>query len=189
MAQYYYFVASLPSLVFSAPPSVTQEWFVEESARNLESNDHAELVALLDSRIDDVTTEFSRQWLSGDRQLRNAVAKNRALSRGIDEKKYIKQHVGFRVDAEAAVSDAYSRANPKERELALDRYRWSLADELSLESAFGLAAVLAYAVKLRISQRWQPLTSKIGREKLDELIEIVGVSSREVSGWSGLSQV
>jgi hypothetical protein len=49
--------------------------------------------------------------------------------------------------------------------------------------------VLAYAVKLGINERWQALTPERGRERFDEAVGLVGVSSQELSGWAGLAQL
>lgn len=188
-AQYYYLVASLPSLGFSVPAPVEMTAFVEECNRQLGPADQAELEHLLAGRRDQVSTSFSRNWLDGDSQLRNAIVRQRALRLGIEERKFLATHDGFRVDAEDAVNDAFSRANPMERELALDRYRWHLADELSAGDAFGLSAVLAYGIKLKVQERWRDLTQEKGRERLEDLVGMVGVSSEEVAGWGGLAQL
>lgn len=188
-AQYYYLVASLPGLVFSAPASLNHAAYIEECRRHLLPADWNELDALVGGRRTDVATRFSREWLNSEGQLRNAIARTRALRMGVDEKKYIRDHEGYRMDVEAAVDDAYSRPNPLERELALDRFRWNLADELSASDPFGLAAVLSYAVKLGINEHWQSLTPERGRERLEECVGVVGVSSQELSGWAGLAQL
>jgi len=188
-SRYYYLIASLPALVFSQPAAMSRAGFIAECEQQLDGSDLAEVTALLDARLEDVHRDFSRAWLHADRQLRNAVVRARALRLGVDEKKFLQSHEGFRVDAEAAVSDAFSRANPLERELALDRYRWNLADELSAGDPFALPALLAYAVKLALNEHWRALTPELGRERFEEMVELVGVSAQEVSAWSGLSQV
>jgi len=187
--QYYYLVASLPGLIFSAPASVSRAVILEECRRHLSPADMAELDALVGARRLEVSMRFSREWMNSEGQLRNAIARTRALRAGVDEKKYVKDHEGYRMDVEAAVDDAYSRVNPMERELALDRFRWNLADELSAGDPFGLSAVLSYAVKLGINERWQSLTPEAGQQRLEEMVGIVGVSSQELSGWSGLAQM
>ncbi|HMO50731.1 MAG TPA: DUF2764 family protein [Kiritimatiellia bacterium] len=188
-AQYYYLVSSLPGLTFSSPAALSRAAFVEACRSQLAEPDLAEVAAVIDGRRDDLRTEAGRVWIDADRQLRNAIVRQRALRLGVDEKKHLKEHQGFRVDAEDAVSDAFSRANPLERELALDRFRWNLAEELALSDPFGLPAVLAYAVKLEINEHWQSLTAEKGRDRLEEMLEVVGVSSEEAAGWGGLAQL
>jgi len=187
--QYYYLVSSLPGLAFFTPVPITRAVFFETCRGSLNAAGMEELEAVLEGRREDVKTGFGSAWLDGDRQLRNAIARQRALRLGVDEKKHLKEHHGYRVDAEDVVSDAYSRANPLERELALDRYRWNLADELSQADPFGLSTLLAYAVKLEINAHWQSLTPEKGRDRLEEMLEVVGVSSEEAAGWGGLAQL
>ena len=189
ITQYYYLVSSLPGQVFSAPAAMDRHVFVDECRRILVDQDRLEFDALMEGRIDDVRTPFGRSWIDSDRQMRNAIARARAIRSGVDEKKYIREHGGFRVDIESAVDDAYSRPNPLERELALDRFRWNLADELSRHDPFGLATILAYGVKLEINAHWQSLTPEGGAASLERLVGVVGVSSEEVSGWAGLAQL
>lgn len=186
---YYYLVASLPALAFAAPGEMSCDAFVALCGEHLSVADHAELTALLAGRYDEVRTEFSRGWLDADRQVRNASVRARALRLGVDEKRFLREHRGFRVAAETAVNEAFARAHPLDRELALDRFRWNLADEWSLGEPFSLEAVLAYGMRLAINERWRGLTPERGRERFDEMVDVVGVSSQEVSAWSGLSQV
>lgn len=187
--QYYYLVASLPWLTFSLPARLTKKDFLDECRRQLRPVDMAELEALLDGRRADVKTDFSRGWLDGDTQLRNAIARQRAQRLGVEEKKFLKEQEGFRMDATAAVNDAFSRANPLERELALDRYRWRLAEEMKASDIFGLSAVLAYGVMLSINEHWRSLTPELGKNRFEDLVGIVGVSADEVAGWGGLGQL
>lgn len=188
-SRYYYLIASLPALVFSQPAAMSRVAFMAECGQHLDGADLAEVTALLDGRLDGVRSDFSRSWLHADRQLRNAVVRARALRLGVDEKKFLQDHEGFRVDAEAAVNEAFSRPNPLERELALDRYRWNLADELCAGDPFALPALLAYAVKLALNEHWRALTLELGRERFEAMVDTVGISAQEVSAWSGLSQV
>jgi hypothetical protein len=69
------------------------------------------------------------------------------------------------------VADAFTRTNPLEQEAELDRARWSQADELALTAPFGFAGVFAFAIKLRIAERWAGLDDSAGQSKVEEFIE------------------
>ena len=56
------------------------------------------------------------------------------------------------------------------REQALDRCRWHVVEELALPDPFGLAAVLAFAIKLRIAERWAALNETVGERKVEDFI-------------------
>ena len=63
-----------------------------------------------------------------------------------------------------------AKANPLAREMGMDAARWKFVDDLALADAFGLSAVLAFAVKLRLVARWATLEEEAGRERLEELV-------------------
>jgi hypothetical protein len=60
--------------------------------------------------------------------------------------------------------------DPLERELLLDRHRWALLDEAASQPAFGVQAVFAYALKLRIVEKWTALSERRG---LDVALQVV----------------
>jgi hypothetical protein len=76
------------------------------------------------------------------------------------------------------VTDAFTRINPLEQEAELDRARWVLADDLALTEPFGLAGILAFAVKLRIAERWAGFDEEKGRKNVEELI-LASAESRQ----------
>jgi len=188
-AQYYFLVASLPGLSFSAPAPVTRAYFLHECQQHLSGNDFAELSAVLEHREEEARSAFARDWFNCNRQMRNAIVHQRASRLAVEGGKYCRAHSGYRMDLEVAVTEAFARANPLEREMALDRVRWNLADELNGGDVFGLTALLSYGIKLSILARWQSLSAEKGQERLDETVGVVGVSSEEVAGWSGLAQM
>jgi hypothetical protein len=52
--------------------------------------------------------------------------------------------------------------DPRDRELTLDRLRWALLDELAVAAPFGLQAVLAYGLKLRLAEKWAAMDETEG---------------------------
>ena len=71
---------------------------------------------------------------------------------------------------ETAVRDAFTRDNPLECELVLDRCRWFILDEIAFADRFGFGAVLTFGVKLQIVQRWQGYSEEKGREEFDNFV-------------------
>lgn len=191
--KYGYFAASLPSLAFGEPVPMEMEGFVAECRRQLETVDADEVAALASGAPAPTETPsaFFREWRQGMIQLRNAIVRARAPRQPspVDEKKYLRDHEGYRVWLEDGVQDAFSRATPLEREQALDRLRWAFADELSRSAPFDLPAILAYTVKLAIGLRWQAMTPEQGEQNLDELLNAVMTTSDEVKGWMALASM
>ncbi|MBP7829605.1 MAG: DUF2764 family protein [Kiritimatiellae bacterium] len=167
----YYLVASLPTLVLGDPLPLDAEAFRAACANMLDDSEMAELTLMLEDRVDEASSGFAKAWLNADRQLRNAVARVRAGRRSAEVRSFLREHEGYDVGIEKAVTDAYTRPDPLERELFLDRYRWQRLDDLAREEPFGFAAVLAYALKLRLSARWAGLNDEAGAARLTELLK------------------
>lgn len=172
MTQYYFLVASLPMLALGTPPPITMEEFQSRCQSALSSSDLSELETVLGEDLLPGKSEFSQEWYRRETQLRNAVVRVRGGRLGVEPKNYLREHSGFDVSIEKAVTDAYTKPNPMERELALDRSRWQIADEIALSQPFSLSSVLAYAVKIKIAYRWEKLSEEAGQERLKELITL-----------------
>lgn len=167
----YYLVASLPTLALGEPPSWPPGEMIARCASMLDDAQLAELRLVLDGRESEAASEFARRWLHADTQLRNAVARVRAARHSLEAQPYLREHEGFDVSLEKGVTDAYAKPNPLERALELDRLRWKLLDSLVLDEPFSFAAVLAWAVKLRMVERWAALTEEEGRKRFEALVE------------------
>ncbi|MCX7819889.1 MAG: DUF2764 domain-containing protein [Kiritimatiellae bacterium] len=175
--KYAYFAASLPALVFNSPPPMSVEQFRAAAARLLTPADRATLDALLEGAPSE--HPFVAEWRARDTQLRNAVARARAAAAGIEARPFLHEHTGWDVALERSVMDAMGRPTPLERELELDRCRWHLAEDLARFRPFDLEGVLAYALKLRILERWSRMDADAGRRRLSEWVE------RAVRGTAG----
>lgn len=167
---YYYLISSLPELKMDEPPVVSQEQFRFQCQGILDEDGMHDLDKVLTGDNSDIRSPQAAQWLAADTQLRNAVARTRAARLNIDAIGFIKDHTGARMDIELAVRDAYSRDNPLERELALDKCRWFILDELALADRFGLGAVIAYGARLQIVERWNGYNETAGREGFEKFI-------------------
>lgn len=171
MGAYPYLVASLPTLSLEAPPPFTPEEFRFQCQGVLSGADLAELDLVLAGRAEQGRTAFARAWAAADAQIRNAVARTRAAKLGVEAKEYLRAHPGYVVWLDREVAAALSRANPQVRELELDAARWTFVDNLARADAFGLPAVLAFAVKLMLVSRWATMDETVGRERLEELVD------------------
>jgi hypothetical protein len=169
---YHYLVASLPTLTFGAPHPFSSREFFSRCAGVLKTDDLAILEAVQQGHAAS-GSRFAEAWTARETQLRNAVARSRGTRLGIDSRAFQREHSGYDVALAQAVTDALAQHTPLEREQVLDRCRWRLADELALDDPFGLGVVLAFAVKLRIAERWAGLTEAVGQRTLDEMIQTI----------------
>ena len=164
---YYYFMASVPALRLGAPPALAFADFRNDCRRLLPAGDLRELDAFLEGDREEAKSPWALAWIDADRQLRNALAHARAPRWRADPNEHTQEHGGYRREVEAAVTRAFNRASPLERETELDEFRWGLLEEIALAGPYGLPGVLAYAGQLRIAERWAGLQPEPGRARFD----------------------
>ncbi len=170
MGLYHYLVSSLPALSLEAPPPFTPAEFRFRCQGVLGKADLAELDRVLAGRAAEGSSAFSRAWAAGDAQIRNTAAKTRGAKLGVEAKPFLHGHSGYAVWLDKEVSDALAKASPLARETGLDLARWKFVDELGRADASGLPAVLAFAVKLMLADRWAAMKEEAGRERLEQLV-------------------
>jgi hypothetical protein len=166
---HWYLVSSLPYLRFGEKPVISCSALLAACGSWLKEEELVVLRAAVENR-DPASGCVAANWWNGEVQLRNAVVRVRAKNRSADASRFLLPHEGFSVSIERMVTDAFTRANPLELEADLDRARWVLADELALTAPYGFAGILAFAVKLRIAERWAGFDEEKGRNKVEELI-------------------
>ena len=171
---YEYLVASLPLLFWGDPPPFSASDFRHRCDGVLTPADGAALDRLLAGRPDPEAPGFEGAWAARETQLRNAVAAARAARYGGDARANRRPHPGWDGGIEKSVTDAFVKESPLEREMELDRGRWRALDDLARGKPFGAEAVFAFALKLRIAERWAALTDEAGRAKFEALLAAIG---------------
>jgi hypothetical protein len=163
-------VASLPYLRFGEKPPMGRVAFESACASRLDVAEMEAVRAALENRCPPGADAVALEWWNGEVLLRNAVIRLRAKNRSADAARFTQPCPDCRVWIERRVTDAFTRADPLEQEADLDRARWALADELALSGPFAFPGILAFAVKLRIAERWAGLDDEKGRKNVEELI-------------------
>ncbi len=175
-----YLIASLPALTFLQNPSITPETFqalCEEYLGAADARAAALLCRDLDLGGEAPAHPFTALWLDREIQLRNAVASARAARRRTDAADSIRPHKGFDTYIKDDVESAFDLTSPLDREQALDRLRWTHLDELAGLDPLAVTVVLAYAVKLRIAQRWAALDTEAALKRIDNALNTTGVDA------------
>ena len=167
--EYWYLVSSLPHLRFGDKSPMSAEAF-RAACIGWVADDELALIDAALENCEPTLTGCAAAWWNGEVQLRDALVRVRAKNRGTDASSFIKPHDGFSVTIEKMVTDAFTRPDPLEQEMELDRARWSLVDELAVVAPFAFPAVLAFAVKVRIAERWAGMDEETGSENVEELI-------------------
>ena len=160
--EYVYLVASLPALELTTAPRMSSAELLATSAGVLRPDHREDLRAVLDDRPHDVRAAELGPYLDAETQLRNAVARLRAARAGAAYDAGAHPAAGYDARCAGVAERAMELDDPRERELALDRLRWTLLDELAVSSPFGLQAVLAYGIKLRLAEKWAAMDEAEG---------------------------
>jgi len=181
---YYYLAASLPELTLREAPPLELEEFLDRSSCVLEKDDLQEVHLVLSGRAAEGRSGFSQCWLNAETQLRNAVVRVRASRYGLDARDLFRSHKGFDLSIEKAVAAAFARATPLRQELALDRLRWEILDDLARTDRFGLPVILAFVLKLRMVERWWAMSDEKGEQRVAEFVE-QNIELR-MPEWSGI---
>jgi len=168
---YTYLVASLPLLSFGGEPPMTVAEFVVYATPLMAPRDAEGLRKLVAGRFEDVRHPAIQALAARETQLRNAVARARAVRVGQDPGRYTRPHEGWQVAVEEGVAQAMAIGDPLQREQALDQLRWGLIDEIAAAPAFGLQAVYAYALKLSILEEWDRRDHQRGMDVAHRVIE------------------
>jgi hypothetical protein len=167
---YYYLVASLPMLTLGREPQLGGAAFRVLCAEHLTAGDQTVLEELLESGGAGMANPFGCAWHERETRLRNAIVQARAARRGLDPARHLRPETGFDAHTRKAVDDAFARPSPAEREMDLDRFRWRVLEELAGFDMFALPAVLAYAIKLRLVERWSRMDAARGRSRVDDFV-------------------
>ncbi len=160
-----YLIASLPRLELGAVPPLDADELLERCRATLPERDVAELVAFTEGADGPhgagagAAGATAASWRALETQIRNGVARRRAQRLGVPAEPHRRPHAGYRGDIDAAVDAAFEQPDPMARERELDALRWRLLDDLAAVDPWGLPFVLAYAMRLRLAQRWAALTA------------------------------
>ena len=171
--KYPYLVASLPVLDMDIVPPLPMERFLFEAKGVLSEADDQELHHLLANETEQCRSRFAAQWFEFDIDLRYRIAAVRAGRLGVDARTTIPYRSGGDAIVRRAVLDAFAKTNPLERELQIDQTRWRFLEELGKQEPFGLAAVLAFALQLRLTERWTGMSVGAGTTSLDKQLDIL----------------
>jgi hypothetical protein len=169
--EYAYLVSSLPPLTLGDDTPLSREQFMKACEGLLREDHFAEVRAILDGRLDDTVHPAARWFVARDVQLRSGLARARAVKAGIEPERHVRSFSGYDVATDAVVARALANPDPVERELLLDRHRWSLLEQMVSVRSFSVEAVLAYAFKLLIVERWQQLTDERGEALVREIVD------------------
>lgn len=160
---YYYLLASLPSLQLTAAPPIELEVLLQSSREQLTDKDFQELSAILAGGGE---SAFARRWRDFDERLRLLVARQRAERRSLDVSELPSESGAPDLSLQNQVLDAFAAEDPMERERRLDTLRWRWLENDSAFDPFAKAAVFSYALRFELVRTWHGRSTVRGRMAL-----------------------
>jgi len=164
---YYSLIASLPLIQLGKPPPLRLPGFRAACDTHLDPIDRTVLADLLETGGAHSPHPFARAWRDRETEMRNAIVRFRAKTRGMSPDRHLRPQDGARVFIQAGVAEAFQAPNPLERERALDRLRWRVLEELAGLDPFAPEAVFAYGLRLQLAERWTLFDEAAGTALLE----------------------
>jgi hypothetical protein len=164
-----FLLSSLPTLELGAEVPFS----VEELRRRCEGMDGVNL-----SDFDAVSVgspgshPFTVNYANVLAEIKNVTAALRASKwEGENIRVSERSYSNYHVDLHQKIAEAMNIQNPFEREIALERARWQIAEELAGVDYFSEAKIYAYIVKLQINNRIAGLNEGAGKAAVEDFIK------------------
>ena len=162
---YYYLLASLPSLQPFAEPPIAVDAFLLQAGAELSAGDRKELEAL---RAGGGSSAFAGRHRAFLQRLAMLVARVRAERRGFDTSELPSDDGVPDLELQARVLDAFAGEDPMDRQRRLDRIVWRWLEAETAADPFGSVAVFAYALRLDRMHQWDQRSPMRGHAALHE---------------------
>lgn len=175
MAQYYYAVATLPTLSLEETSYHSPESFLEFMEEQLTASDfHYLQRATIDPpreyrEMPAVYIRYARFVVA----LRNALAKERAAHLEWELEEHLRlddrgETGTTEPEAMTRAREALNAENPYRAEESLVRAQWALLDDLEVGRFFNVEKLIIYYLRLQLVERFGNMTSERGMDSFDE---------------------
>ena len=155
-----YLMASLPMIELGDVPPLTMEEFRHRCIGVLDESELVALDALLAG--EECDDEFVTAYQAHEIQMKNVSGRLRASAWGPDVRFTERSFPGYDVTFAKMIQDAFAKSNPMEKEQDIDKARFWLVDCLAGVGEGTVKHVYAYAIKLKICERWARLSESAG---------------------------
>jgi len=168
---YIYLVASLPRLELTGAPPISSAALLVAGDGILRPDHWEDLRAIVEDRPQDVVAPEGRRLVDEESRLRAALARARAQRAGAELPAMTHRQAEYDPRAAEVAARAMALEDPLERELALARHRWASLDAAATFPAFGVQAVFAYALKLRLAEKWTAMSDEAGLDAAHRVVD------------------
>lgn len=177
MKNYYYLMASVPSLDLRTVPAVSSEMFLNAASEQLSPEENGRLRSILSDEPDLTGNGAAVEYLKWDRAVRNALVKLRA--QGGEAVRDCRD--GDAIPAAAALAAVlFKTDSPLKAEQQWDAERWNYLENLKTGHYFDFDAVAVYALQLRLAERSASFREKEGKEQYALLYKAVIGNESEI---------
>lgn len=175
MAECYpYLIASLPMLHYGMKPPFSFERFLEVCRPLIPKKDFHILRFLPKPEHYPATGKRHvtvQKWIDFDSALRNELVRIRAAKKQLAPLPYLQPDHYRGPSLAPAIIAATMNTTVLDAEKILDETRWKVLEDLGTGHYFDLAALIVYAYKLLILQRWEKIRSADGMILLDHALQ------------------
>ncbi len=168
----YYLVSSLPSFNFGDKPFYSSEGFVRQCSDWISSDKLKDLENLSLLLKDNYSgkNQFINSWYGLLGALNHASVKTRAAKLDRDTTLALREPNILDSFIEKSVQEAFSSANPMEKEKKLDHLKWSILDSLESGHSFDFEKLCIYKLRLLLCEKWLPRKEPEGKKNLDNAL-------------------
>jgi len=188
VSRYWYLASSLPGILFGSPPPLSSRDFLGFCRRLMKPKEYLEIEAIplylegnnaaagpddgfdAQSDLSLLKSALLKSFLVWDRGFKNELSRLRARASGKNEEAYLRE--GRQSDeAVKAAAACFAVEDPLKAEIGIEKERWAAVEQLSALSGFDLDFLVAYRIKLLISERLHSLAGEAGKESYRRLYE------------------
>ena len=166
---YYYLVASLPTLNLNDSKGVDSTYFLHYCAEHISRKD---LEVLKKSRISNFSVERSKtvfqQWQRWECEIRNQLVLLRCQQLGRDPESYLRNG-NATIIISNPVRFAFEASTPIKSENILQQARWKFLDELEDPHSFDLNYLIIYYLRIQLIERNLKFTVEAGKRVLEKM--------------------
>lgn len=170
---YYYFAASLPTLNFDQKSPLSIDTFLSDCERLLTKKDFVSVQrAVFQEGYDSARHPVVQKWLQFQHAIQVEALFVRCARQKKDPKTYYSGEYVKNLKVADMVVEFFTHSDLSESEKVLDRHRWEFLTELEAGNQFDFSFILVYALKLKILNKWDNISSPEGRALWNEMKNI-----------------
>lgn len=170
MAEYIYFVASLPSVWMDKEAPLSYAEFMEKASEQLSKKDYAELAkATFSHEEGKATSRIVQDWDRFNYRLKELMTEARAKKLGLGEMSCYKARSDRDAELEKKAAQIVAMKNPLQAEEAILSLYFDFLSSHQVSSQFSLEALIIYGLKLQIKEKVKAFDKEKGEAEFNRL--------------------